>query len=106
MATVPNKVVDALIKISVCRFGGKERGRFRLGLKELEIISGKRVVYEDFLRLITVEAAERGYLFARLDTTNYLFMKIGPLTGWRKAPVALATDHKIKNPKKQRKVEP
>jgi len=104
MATVPSRVVYALIKIIGCSFGGKKGGRFRLGLKELEIISRKRVIYEDFLRLVEIEAAERGYLFARLDSTNYLFMKIGPLS-WRKAPVALAKENSITPNKKQRKVE-
>jgi hypothetical protein len=104
MATVPSRVVDALIKISVSRFGGKDRGRFRLGLSELETISHKRVIYEDFLGRIAMEASQRGWLFARLDSTNYLFMKVGPLTGFRKATKALAEEYKINNQKEQRKV--
>lgn len=102
--TVPQKVVEALIKISVCSFGGKERGRYRISVKELEILCRKRIIYEDFVRLVATEAAERGYLFARLDSTNYLFQRIGPLTGWRKATKALATENRIST-KRQRKVE-
>ena len=95
MATVPSKVVDALIKVSACKFGGKTRGRFRISVKELEILCNRRVIYEDFLGLVAIEASQRGYLFARLDSTNYLFMKIGPLSGWRKATKALATENRV-----------
>lgn len=105
MATMPNKVVDALIKISVSRFGGKDRGRFRLTVKELEIITGKRVIYEDFLGLVATEASQRGWLFARLDSTSHLFMKVGPLTGFRKVPKVIAEENSITPNKKQRKVE-
>lgn len=49
-------------------FGSKERGRFRISMKLLCELAGRRRLYEDDLRAIGRELFEMGYVLIDMET--------------------------------------
>ena len=55
----------ALYEVS---FGGKERGRFRIPMKLLRELMGRRRVYEDDVRKISRHLMELGYVLIDMES--------------------------------------
>ncbi len=62
------KVAQRLAALYEVAFGGKERGRFRISMKLMREITGRRRLYEDDIRAIWRELLELGYVLIDMET--------------------------------------
>lgn len=58
-------------------FGGKPKGRYRISVKLVRQLAGKRRLYEDDICTLTREMLERGYVLIDMDS---FFVVIGANT--------------------------
>lgn len=66
--TIEQSVADRLVALYDQEFGGKDRGRFRISMKHLRVLTGRRRVPASLVRKIAEEMTERGYVFIDLET--------------------------------------
>ena len=62
------QVAEQLAELYQWKFGGKERGRFRISMKHMQALTGRKRVPERTLRKIGEELFELGYVLIDLDT--------------------------------------
>ncbi len=62
------EVAEQLAELYEAHFGGKDRGRFRISMKLMCQIAGRKRLYEDDLRLIHRALYELGYLLIDMET--------------------------------------
>lgn len=49
-------------------FGGKAKGRYRIAMKQVRQLLGRRRLYEDDIRELTRATLERGYVLVDMDS--------------------------------------
>lgn len=62
------QVAEQLAELYERGFGGKERGRFRVSMKHLRVLTGRRRVPPSLLRRISDELFELGYVLIDMET--------------------------------------
>ncbi len=62
------EVAARLAALYDLRFGGKERGRYRISMKHLKALTGRRRVRPETIRRIGEELYELGYVLIDLET--------------------------------------
>lgn len=62
------QIADRLARLYDLSFGGKKQGRFRISAKLFYTLAGRRRLYEDDIRLIAKELAERGFVLIDMGT--------------------------------------
>lgn len=65
-------------------FGGKAKGRFRIAVKLVCRLSGRRRLYEDDIRALTRAMLERGYVLVDMDTF-FVVMSANTFVNYRRA---------------------
>ena len=66
------------------RFGGKESGRYRIPVKLIRIIGGRRRIYEDDTKALSRALFERGYVLIDMDTF-FVVMSANAFVNYRRA---------------------
>lgn len=61
-------VAKRMVALYEVPFAGKERGRFRISMKLLRDMTGRRRLYEDDIRAIGRELLELGYVLIDMET--------------------------------------
>lgn len=80
LATTANRLA-ALYSES---FGGKSKGRYRVSVKLVRQLAGKRRLYEDDIRALTREMLERGYVLIDMDSF-FVVMGANTFVNYRRA---------------------
>ena len=62
------QVAARLAALYEMKFGGKERGRYRLAMKQMRALTGRRRVSAKVVRRIAEEVFELGYVLIDLET--------------------------------------
>ena len=62
------QVAETLAALYERSFGGKERGRYRVSMKHMRALTGRRRVSEEAVREIGRELFELGYVLIDLET--------------------------------------
>jgi hypothetical protein len=62
------QVAEKLAALYEASFGGKSRGRFRISMKLMCELAGRRRLYEDDRRAISRELFELGYVLIDMET--------------------------------------
>ena len=65
-------------------FGGKSKGRYRISVKLVRQLAGKRRLYEDDIRILTREMLERGYVLIDMDSF-FVVMGANTFVNYRRA---------------------
>ncbi len=65
-------------------FGGKSKGRYRISLKLVRQLAGKRRLYEDDIRSLTREMLERGFVLIDMDSF-FVVMGANTFVNYRRA---------------------
>jgi hypothetical protein len=63
-----NLVAERLVELYDLEFGGKERGRYRISMKHMRILTERRRIPAAMIRLIGEALFERGYILIDLET--------------------------------------
>jgi len=61
-------VADRLAALYLQPFGGKKSGRYRISARLVRQLAGRRRLYEDDIRALMRELAERGFVFVDMDS--------------------------------------
>jgi len=61
-------VAERLVELYGVEFGGKERGRYRISMKHMRILTGRRRIPAEMIRSISEELFELGYILIDLET--------------------------------------
>ncbi|MDA1100834.1 MAG: hypothetical protein O2967_17820 [Proteobacteria bacterium] len=61
-------VAERLVELYDLEFGGKKRGRYRISMKHMRILTGRRRIPAAMIRSISMELFERGYVLIDLET--------------------------------------
>jgi hypothetical protein len=61
-------VADRLAELYNDAFGGKPKGRYRIAVKLVRHLAGRRRLYEDDIRELTRAMLERGYVLIDMDS--------------------------------------
>ena len=62
------QVAETLAELYEWRFGGKDRGRFRVSMKHMQALTGRKRVPEKMRRRIAEELYELGYVLIDLES--------------------------------------
>lgn len=62
------QIAEALALLYEQRFGGKERGRYRISMKHMRALTGRKRVPPEAIRKIGEELFELGYVLVDLET--------------------------------------
>lgn len=62
------RIAERLAELYEQKFGGKQRGRYRLSMKQMRVLTGRRRVPGDTIRRIAEELFELGYVLIDLET--------------------------------------
>ena len=62
------EVAQQLAELYQWKFGGKDRGRFRISMKHMQALTGRKRVPDDMRRKIGEELFELGYVLIDLET--------------------------------------
>lgn len=65
-------------------FGGKEKGRFRIPMKLVRTLLGRRRLYEDDVRNLSRALFERGFVLIDMDTF-FVVMSANAFVNYRRA---------------------
>ena len=77
-------VADRLVELSNRPFGGKPKGRYRIAVKLVRDLAGRRRLYEDDIRALARAMLERGYVL--IDMDNYfVVMSTNTFVNYRRA---------------------
>jgi hypothetical protein len=87
MKTSPKSITraaDRLAELYNEPFGGKPKGRYRVAVKLVRQLAGRRRLYEDDIRELTRAMLERGYVLIDLDSF-YVVMGANTFVNYRRA---------------------
>ena len=59
---------ERLVELYDLEFGSKERGRYRISMKHMRVLTGRRRIPAAMIRSIGEELFERGYILIDLET--------------------------------------
>ncbi len=62
------QIAEQLAELYEERFGGKERGRYRISMKQMRVLADRKRVPGTFIRKIGEELFELGYVLIDLET--------------------------------------
>ena len=62
------RIAERLALLYEQRFGGKERGRYRISMKHMRALTGRKRVPQEVIRRIGEELFELGYVLIDLET--------------------------------------
>ncbi len=62
------QVAQQLAELYQWKFGGKDRGRFRISMKHMQALTGRKRVPEETVRKIAEELFELGFVLIDLET--------------------------------------
>lgn len=62
------EIAERLVELYERGFGGKDRGRYRISMKHMRMLTGRKRVPADAIRRIAEELFERGYVLIDLET--------------------------------------
>ncbi len=65
---VARRVAERLVEFYEVAFGGKDRGRYRLSMKQMRALTGRKRVPPEVVRSIGEELYELGYVLIDLET--------------------------------------
>jgi len=77
-------VADRLVELSNQPFGGKAKGRYRIAVKLVRDLAGRRRLYEDDIRALTRALLERGYVLIDMDNF-FVVMNTNTFVNYRRA---------------------
>ncbi len=62
------RVADRLAELYEEDFGGKQRGRFRISMKHMRLLTGRKRVPPSIVRKVSEELFELGYVLIDMET--------------------------------------
>lgn len=62
------QIAERLMALYEVGFGGKERGRYRIAMKQMRALTGRKRVSGEMIRDIGLELFELGYVLIDLET--------------------------------------
>ena len=77
-------VADRLADLYNDAFGGKPKGRYRIAVKLVRDLAGRRRLYEDDIRELTRAMLERGYVLIDMDSF-FVVMAVNTFVNYRRA---------------------
>ena len=77
-------VADRLAELYNHSFGGKPKGRYRIPVKLVRHLAGRRRLYEDDIRELTRAMLERGYVLIDMDSF-FVVMAVNTFVNYRRA---------------------
>ncbi len=77
-------VADRLAELYNHAFGGKPKGRYRIAVKLVRHLAGRRRLYEDDIRELTRAMLERGYVLIDMDSF-FVVMSVNTFVNYRRA---------------------
>ncbi len=83
-------VAERLVELYDLEFGSKDRGRYRISMKHMRILTGRRRVPTAMIRSISEELFERGYLLIDLET-YFVVLAERTFRSYRRASDAIIT---------------
>ena len=75
---------DRLVALYGRSFGGKPKGRYRIAVKLVRALAGRRRLYEDDIRELTRAMLERGYVLVDMESF-FVVMSANTFTNYRRA---------------------
>ena len=75
---------DRLAALYSEAFGGKPSGRYRVAVKLVRQLAGRRRLYEDDIRALSRELLERGYVLIDMETF-FVVMSANSFVNYRRA---------------------
>ena len=78
------KVVDKLVFLYGQSFGGKDNGRYRITVKLMRQLMGRRRLYEDDVRALGRELFERGFVLVNMESF-FVVMSANTFVNYRRA---------------------
>ena len=81
--TPASHVADQLAALYEQTFGGKPRGRYRVPLKLVRQLMGRRRLYEDDIRDLARALVERGFVLIDLDSF-FVVMSVNSFVNYRR----------------------
>jgi hypothetical protein len=85
------KIAETLVRMYDCEFGGKVRGRFRVSMKHMRKLAGRRRVHEELLRQIADQLYELGFVLIDLET-YFVVVSQTTFRGYRRVNDAIIND--------------
>ena len=77
-------VADRLAELYNHSFGGKPKGRYRIAVKLVRQVAGRRRLYEDDIRELTRAMLERGFVLIDMDSF-FVVMGVNTFVNYRRA---------------------
>ena len=77
-------VADRLAELYSDAFGGKPKGRYRIAVKLVRHLAGRRRLYEDDIRELTRAMLERGYVLIDMDSF-FVVVAVNTFVNYRRA---------------------
>lgn len=62
------QIAERLTELYEEKFGGKERGRYRISMKQMRVLTGRKRVPSDVIGKVGEELFELGYVLIDLET--------------------------------------
>lgn len=75
---------DRLAALYSEAFGGKPNGRYRVAVKLVRRLAGRRRLYEDDVRVLSRELLERGYVLIDMESF-FVVMSANSFVNYRRA---------------------
>ena len=75
---------DRMAELYSQSFGGKKSGRYRIAVKLVRQLAGRRRLYEDDVTVLKRELAERGYVLVDMDSF-FVVMAANTFLNYRRA---------------------
>ena len=76
-------VADRLASMYEQPFGGKQKGRYRIAIKLMRQLAGRRRLYVDDVQSIARELLERGYILIDMDSF-FVIMSANSFVNYRR----------------------
>jgi len=90
----PFDVAAKLIDFYEEPFGGKQNGRYRISPKNLRRLIQRRRISDEYIRLLTEEMFEQGYIFIDMQSF-YVVTSARPLSNYRRLADTLVEETEI-----------
>ncbi|MEQ9519644.1 MAG: hypothetical protein RLN89_09410 [Parvibaculum sp.] len=78
------EAADKLAALYERPFGGKPKGRYRIAVKQVRQLLGRRRVYEDDIRDLARATLERGYVLIDMDSF-FVVMSANSFVNYRRS---------------------
>jgi hypothetical protein len=89
----PDAVADTLARLYSEKFGGKDRGRYRVAARAIRDAAGRRRLYENDVQALARAMVERGYVLIDMDTF-FVVMSANAFLNYRRANDQCLEDHR------------